>query len=239
MKKFIYCLIAFIFVTAFYLCFSKVNNSMQTSAGVDDALTVIIDAGHGGEDGGAVGKSGSYEKDINLDFAFKVNDYLSLFGIQTYMVRTEDRSVGDNTLPTIRQRKASDIHARAALMELFPNSIYLSIHQNEFSESYVHGTQVFYSPNSDESRRLATVIQDTVCSLTQPENKKVPKKSGTNIYVLYNATKPACLCECGFVSNYEEEKLLLSQDYQRKFSLALSYGVLNYIISEENNGTEV
>ena len=124
-------------------------------------------------------------------------------------------------------------------MDLFENSIYLSIHQNEFTQSYVHGTQVFYAPNSEESKNLATVIQKTVCSLTQPDNTKVPKESGTNIYVLYNATKPACLCECGFVSNPEEEKLLLSEDYQRKFSLALSFSVLNYLITEENNGTEV
>ena len=87
--------------------------------------------------------------------------------------------------------------------------------------------------------QLASLIQKTVCGLTQPDNTKVPKESGTNIYVLYNATKPACLCECGFVSNPDEEKLLLSEDYQRKFSLALSYSVLNYLISEENNGTEV
>lgn len=240
MKKYICYLSVLLLVSIFSFSVSKVNRAMQTSAKfANKETTVIIDAGHGGEDGGAVGKSGSFEKDINLDFALKVNEYLTLFGVDTYMVRIEDRSIGDNSLPTIRQRKVSDIHARTALMDLFPNSIYLSIHQNEFSESYVHGTQVFYSPNSDESKELATVIQKTVCDLTQPQNTKLPKKSGTNIYVLYNATKPACLCECGFVSNYEEEKLLLSENYQRKFSLALSYGVLNYLTSEENNGTEV
>lgn len=240
MKKKLVAVISALIIISFSLNIIKVGNSVkQSSAAVSDELTVILDAGHGGEDGGAIGKSGSFEKDINLQFTLKVNDYLSLLGISTYMVRTEDRSVGDNSLPTIRERKVSDIRARAALMELFDNSIYLSIHQNEFSQSYVHGTQMFYAPNSEESKTLANIIQKTVCSLTQPENTKVPKESGTNIYVLYNATKPACLCECGFVSNPEEEKLLLSEDYQRKFSLALSYGVLNYLISEENNGTEV
>ncbi len=240
MNKKLAVIVSVLIVTSFALNIFTVSKSVkQVSASVSDAVTVIVDAGHGGEDGGAIGKSGSLEKDINLQFALKVNDYLSFFGINTYMVRTEDRSVGDITLPTIRERKVSDIRARAALMDLFENSIYLSIHQNEFTQSYVHGTQVFYAPNSEESKNLATVIQKTVCSLTQPDNTKVPKESGTNIYVLYNATKPACLCECGFVSNPEEEKLLLSEDYQRKFSLALSFSVLNYLITEENNGTEV
>lgn len=238
-KKLVF-IVSVLIVASFSLNIFTVSKSVkQASASVSDAVTVIVDAGHGGEDGGAIGKSGSLEKDINLQFALKVNDYLSFFGINTYMVRTEDRSVGDITLPTIRERKVSDIRARAALMDLFENSIYLSIHQNEFTQSYVHGTQVFYAPNSEESKNLATVIQKTVCSLTQPDNTKVPKESGTSIYVLYNATKPACLCECGFVSNPEEEKLLLSEDYQRKFSLALSFSVLNYLITEENNGTEV
>ncbi len=240
MKKYIAILLSGLIAATFFLGLVHIDNSAKrTAAGISNPVTVIVDAGHGGEDGGAIGKSGSFEKDINLQFALKVNEYLSFFGINTYMVRTDDRSIGDNSLPTIRERKVSDIRARAALMEDFENSIYLSIHQNEFSQSYVHGTQVFYSPNSDESKQLATVIQNTVCELTQPDNTKVPKESGTNIYILYNATTTACLCECGFVSNNEEEKLLLSEDYQRKFSLALSYGVLNYIISEENNGTEV
>lgn len=240
MNKKLIVVVSVLIVASFSLNIFTVHNAVtKASANVNNAVTVIVDAGHGGEDGGAIGKSGSFEKDINLQFALKVNDYLSLFGINTYMVRTEDRSVGDTSLPTIRERKVSDIRARAALMDLFENSIYLSIHQNEFSQSYVHGTQVFYAPNSEGSKQLAEIIQKTVCSLTQPQNTKVPKESGTNIYVLYNATKPACLCECGFVSNPDEEKLLLSEDYQRKFSLALSYSVLNYLNSEENNGTEV
>lgn len=240
MNKKLIVVVSVLIVASFSLNIFTVHNAVtKASANVNNAVTVIVDAGHGGEDGGAIGKSGSFEKDINLQFSLKVNDYLSLFGINTYMVRTEDRSVGDTSLPTIRERKVSDIRARAALMDLFENSIYLSIHQNEFSQSYVHGTQVFYAPNSEESKQLAEIIQKTLCSLTQPQNTKVPKESGTNIYVLYNATKPACLCECGFVSNPDEEKLLLSEDYQRKFSLALSYSVLNYLNSEENNGTEV
>ena len=241
MKKILAISVSVLIAIAFSLNVIKIDKlTNQTSAEASDsAFTVIVDAGHGGEDGGAIGKSGALEKDVNLQFALKVNEYLSFFGINTYMVRTEDKSIGDESLSTIHERKVSDIRARLALMDMFENSIYLSIHQNEFTQSYVHGTQVFYSPNSEESKRLATVIQKTVCSLTQPDNTKVPKESGTNIYVLYNATKPACLCECGFMSNPEEEKLLLSEDYQRKFSLALSFSVLNYLIAEENNGTEV
>lgn len=239
MKKIYPFAILLLIISIFSANIVVVKNVKLTSANTFSTPTIIIDAGHGGEDGGAIGKSGSYEKDINLGFALKVNEYLSLFGINTYMVRTEDIAIGDNSLSTIRERKVSDIRARTKLMEDIPNSIYLSIHQNEFNEGYVHGTQVFYSPNNADSKVLAEMIQSTVCELTQPDNQKIPKASGTNIYVLYNATRPACLCECGFVSNYEEEKQLLSDNYQRKFSLALSYSVLNYLIMEENNGTEV
>lgn len=239
MNKYISILSLALIALVFSFCIFKVDKTKMASAAQNKQTTVIVDAGHGGEDGGAIGKSGSFEKDINLAFALKTNDYLTLFGIPTYMVRTEDVAIGDNSLPTIRKRKISDIHARTALMDFIDNSIYLSIHQNEFSQSYVHGTQVFYSPNSIESKDFANTIQSTICELTQPNNTKISKESGTNIYVLYNATRPACLCECGFISNYDEEKLLLSEDYQNKFSLALSYGVLRYINLEENNGTEV
>lgn len=199
---------------------------------------IIIDAGHGGEDGGAVGVDGTYEKDINLQISLKLNDILSVFGYKTHLIRTTDTAIhtsGD----TIRERKVSDIHNRANTMNLYENCIYLSIHQNKFSDGRIWGTQTFYSTNFDESKEIAQFIQNAVTNQLQPENKRQIKKSGTDIYVLYNATKPAVMVECGFVSNQNELNQLKNNAYQSAMALSIATGIINYNISEVKNGSEV
>lgn len=206
---------------------------------INDTLPVIIiDAGHGGEDGGAVAVDGTYEKDINLQIALKINDILSIFGYKTHLIRTTDTAIhtsGDS----IRERKVSDIHNRAATMNLYENCIYLSIHQNKYEDSRIWGAQTFYSANFDESREIAQFIQNAVSSQLQPNNKRQIKKSGTDIYVLYNATKPAVMVECGFVSNQNELNQLKDSSYQNNMSLAIATGIINYNISEVQNGSKV
>ena len=204
----------------------------------DELPVIIIDAGHGGEDGGAIGVDGTYEKDVNLEISLKLNDVLSIFGYKTHLIRTTDSAIhteGD----TIRQRKVSDIHNRTATMDLYENCIYLSIHQNKYSDGRIWGTQTFYSANCDESREIAGLIQNAVKSQIQPNNKRQIKKSGTDIYVLYNATKPAVMVECGFVSNPHELSQLKNNEYQCNMALSIATGILNYNISEVKNGSEV
>lgn len=204
----------------------------------DELPVIIIDAGHGGEDGGAIGVDGTYEKDVNLEISLKLNDILSIFGYKTHLIRTTDSAIhtqGD----TIRQRKVSDIHNRTATMDLYENCIYLSIHQNKYSDGRIWGTQTFYSANCDESRKIAQLIQNAVKSQIQPNNKRQIKKSGTDIYVLYNATKPAVMVECGFVSNPHELSRLKNNEYQCNMALSIATGILNYNISEVKNGSEV
>ena len=204
----------------------------------DELPVIIIDAGHGGEDGGAIGVDGTYEKDVNLEISLKLNDVLSIFGYKTHLIRTTDSAIhteGD----TIRQRKVSDIHNRTATMDLYENCIYLSIHQNKYSDGRIWGTQTFYSANCNESREIAGLIQNAVKSQIQPNNKRQIKKSGTDIYVLYNATKPAVMVECGFVSNPHELSQLKNNEYQCNMALSIATGILNYNISEVKNGSEV
>lgn len=211
----------------------------SSNAIVNSTLPVIIiDAGHGGEDGGAVAVDGTYEKDINLQIALKINDILSIFGYKTHLIRTTDTAIhtsGDS----IRQRKISDIHNRADTMNLYENCIYLSIHQNKYEDSRIWGAQTFYSANFDESREIAQFIQNAVSSQLQPNNKRQIKKSGTDIYVLYNATKPAVMVECGFVSNQNELNQLKDSSYQNNMALSIATGIINYNISEVQNGSEV
>ena len=212
----------------------------NSDAIIDNNLpTIIIDAGHGGEDGGAIGTDGTNEKNINLEIALKLNEILTVMGYKTHMVRTNDISIHNQDADTIRERKASDLRNRVAIMDKYENCLYISIHQNKYEDSSIWGAQTFYSPNIEKSKTLAQFIQNSIATELQPDNKRQIKKSGTSIYVLYNATKPAVMVECGFISNHKELSQLKSKEYQSKMAFSIMSGIINYNISEVTNGTEV
>ena len=208
---------------------------IQTVAPQATAIpTVIIDAGHGGPDGGTCGRDGTLEKDLNLPIAKKLNEILSSLGIKTVMVRTQDISIHDESAKTIRQKKISDIHNRLKLIEDTPDCIFVSIHQNHYAVEKYYGTQVFYSPNDALSEVLADNLQQTVAGLIQPDNTRTIKKCGTDIYLLYHASVPAVMVECGFISNEKELALLKTDEYQNKLAFSIAMGILNYIsVTEE------
>lgn len=193
--------------------------------------TVIVDAGHGGEDGGAVGIDGTNEKDINLDIALKLEKILSFYGFNVIMTRTQDVMTCDEGLSTLRERKVSDIHNRFALIEANPDAIFVSVHQNKFDDPNQNGTQVFYSGNNEKSKLLAENIQATVVSALQPSNKRVVKRSGSGIYLLYHAQAPAVLVECGFISNLDEVKRLNDDSYRMKTAILIADGILKYYMN--------
>ena len=200
---------------------------------------IIIDAGHGGEDGGAVVQDNILEKDINLTIAQKTNEIISLFGFTTFMIRETDRLIYDSESTTLRQKKNSDLRNRLNVMNNFQDALFVSIHQNKYENSRVWGAQTFYSPNDEKSPILAEFIQGSIITLLQNNNKRVIKEIGTNVFVIYNATKPAVMIECGFISNNDELLRLKDDSYQNKMSFSISYGILNYYISEVKNGSEV
>ncbi len=203
----------------------SVNNSVNKSTPV-----VIIDAGHGGFDGGASSSDGTVEKDINLKIALYVDEYLQLMGYKTILTRESDISLEDDGLTTIRAKKTSDIHNRFGLMEDFDNSVFISIHQNYYPQEKYSGMQVFYSPhNATQSTLLAESIQETTVDFLQPHNTRQIKPCTTSVYLIYNAIRPAVLVECGFLSNYEEANLLKTDDYQRKIAFSIATGIINYI----------
>lgn len=221
----IVCFVFLIIVAKF-----KNDKALSSSNNVDERYkTVIIDAGHGGEDGGAIGCDGTIEKGINLKISKKLEKALRMMGYNVIMTRSKDKLIYDaDVARTIRQKKVSDIHNRADLVNSTPNCILISIHQNEFQSPNVRGTQVFYSPNNEESKVLAHSIQSTVQDLLQPNNKRFIKKSGTNIYMLYYAKNPAVMVECGFLSNYDECQRLKNDEYQNKLTFSIMCGILNY-----------
>lgn len=191
--------------------------------------TVIVDAGHGGDDGGAIGIDGTVEKDINLDIALKLEKILKFYGFNVIMTRTQDVMTCDDGLDSLRKRKISDIHNRFELMRKNPDAIFISVHQNKFKDSSQHGTQVFYSGNDERSKELAEAIQTSVTLTLQRKNDRVVKKSGSGIYLLYHAKIPAVLVECGFISNSDEVKKLKDESYRMKLAILIADGLLKYL----------
>ena len=195
--------------------------------------TIVIDAGHGGEDGGATGLSAQPEKVINLAISKDLQQLLTAAGYRVVMTRTSDISLSD-PLNTIRERKISDIHNRMKLINAQGNCIFVSIHQNFFEQSQYHGTQVFYSKNDMESKELAESIRGQVVGLLQKDNTRAVKPATSSIYLLWNAKMPAVLVECGFLSNSSEAQQLNQDAYQRRMAFAIYCGLLSYCNAESS-----
>lgn len=195
--------------------------------------TVIIDAGHGGPDGGTSADDGTLEKDLNLQIADKLNIILKSMGINTVMIRTEDISIHDESAETIREKKVSDIKNRLAVMNETENSVFVSIHQNHYSKPQYDGTQVFFSKNHPDSQSLANSIRHSVITEMQKDNSREIKQSGSDIYLLYHAQIPAVMVECGFLSNFEETQKLKNESYQRKLAFLIALGILDFINNTE------
>ena len=237
MKNMICILLTFIIILL-SVVFCEIENTSSKNILNIDIPVIIIDAGHGGEDGGAVAQDGTLEKNINLDISLKLNDIMSVFGYNTRLIRKTDTSIHTSG-ETIRQRKVSDIKNRFAIINEYDRCLYISIHQNKFNDISVHGAQTFFSPNNEESKELADYIQKSISNHLQPNNKRTIKKSGTDIYLLYNATRPTVMVECGFISNQKELSNLINEEYQEKMAISISVGIINYNISEVKNGSEI
>lgn len=205
----------------------------DVSSGVPEYNTVIIDAGHGGVDGGTSSDDGILEKELNLQIALKVNEFLKSMGINTVMTRTKDVSIHDNSATTIREKKVSDIRNRLKIINETKNSVFVSIHQNHFSQEKYHGTQIFYSKNNPESSSLADAVRQSVISVLQPDNSREIKQSGSEIYLLYHAESPSVMIECGFLSNKEETEKLKDDEYQNKLAFLISLGIMDFINNTE------
>lgn len=194
--------------------------STQTST----APIVVIDAGHGGEDGGAISVTGVRESTLNLEISQRLNDLLHFLGVQTKMIRTEDISVYTEG-ETIAQKKVSDIHNRVAMVEQTPNAVLVSIHQNQFPESQYRGAQVFYAGGSQE---LAELLQRELAAQVDPKNHRECKQA-KGIYLLEHISCPAVLIECGFLSNPAEEALLRDEAYQKKLASVIACTLVSHL----------
>ena len=216
---------------AFLLCMTLLcgtlyrcqNESRQASASFP---TIVLDAGHGGEDGGASDAKGRCEKDLNLAVAKKVRDYLAENGVSVILTREDDRMLYDKSPNASGSKKRRDLEGRIAVCSKVENPVFVSIHMNAFPQTQYHGLQVWYGTKSDSSKPLAEAIQSQIKSNLQPENERAVKAATSAIFLLSNLDCPAVLVECGFLSNPEEAELLQSDDYQSALAKEISIAIL-------------
>lgn len=193
---------------------------------------VIIDAGHGGEDCGAIGKNGCFEKDINLSMSKKLSSILSGIGIKNILTRNSDILLYDKNSDYIGQKKHLDMQERLKIVNSYQNVIFVSVHQNAFPEEKYSGFQIYFSPNSQSSQIIAQKLEEAVRLQIQPSNKRKAKSSAGNIYLLDRLECPAVLLECGFLSNPNECELLCSEEYQNRMCAVIASCLENFIAAQ-------
>ena len=199
-------------------------NSDQINIG----QVIIIDAGHGGEDPGAIGINGKYEKDLNLQIALVIGEELKSRGYTVVYTRTQDKMLYLPEENIKGMRKISDLKNRCKLTEEYENGILVSIHMNSYGASKYSGLQVYYMDGNEESALLATKIQQSVKNSLQPNNKR-QIKGGKDMYILEHSNLNAVLIECGFLTNAEECEKLSQKEYQKELSFAIIYGIIEYM----------
>lgn len=181
---------------------------------------LVLDAGHGGEDGGAVSRTGVPESGINLAIVQKLDQLLGFYGVAPVLLRNSDISLHDPSASTLREKKVSDLHNRVTAIEATENAVLISIHQNTFPDPTGHGAQVFFRSGED-SRTLALLVQDSL-RLLDLSNKRVPAQIPDSVYLMKHITCPAVLVECGFLSNVGEEEHLRNGGYQIQLALCVA-----------------
>ena len=214
----------------------SIRMSKEETARIADAQTaaavplpvIVIDPGHGGEDGGAVAADGTCEKDINLYIAKCVYGILTSAGFECTLTRSGDVMLSDAAGST---RKMRDLRQRVQATE-GKDCIFVSIHQNKFPQQSCRGTQVYYSGNDPGSEALARTVADSVKKYLQPDNKREIKRAGAEIFVLDRCTVPAILIECGFLSNPEEFEKLKTEEYKKTLACTIAASVASYVTSE-------
>ena len=220
-------------VLALSFVLARGNYALSASGNValpdNGGRVLLIDPGHGGFDGGAVGVNGTIEKDVNLSISLKLRDILTDAGFTVVMTRDTDCALNDSEDTTIRRRKISEMRNRLNLTKLYPDSVLVSVHQNKLTESSrVRGAQIFYSPNQPDSKVLAGYIQDEFNGCIQPDKPRETVKTGKNLYLFYHEQNVAVLCECGFLSNPDEEALLCTEAYQYKVAYCIFRGIMKW-----------
>lgn len=221
---------------AFSLFLRDAEEPVPAAAAARPAQVLIIDAGHGGEDGGASSQSGLAESGVNLDIALRLRALAVLCGVEPVMTRTAQEIGYPPDAGTTAKRKAADQHTREALINSYPDGVLISIHQNCFPDPRPSGCQVLYAA-SDGSRELGELTHANLCAALCPDNRRVAAPAAEDIYLMRTARCTAILVECGFLSNREEAEKLATPEYQIRISAALLASYLQYAARPGNGAT--
>ena len=206
----------------------KGNNTKEIdvfSSNIEPTYTIIVDAGHGEPDGGAVSKGGVAEAGLNLEIALMLEETLDSYGYNVIMTRNSENNIADSDKQTpIRTMKVSDINNRIKIVNENAADMLISIHMNNFQDSKYYGWQTFYKKNSEESKIIAENIQKGISNNIERENDRVALPIN-NIKLIDNSNIPAVIVECGFLSNEEDLRLLLTNEYKQQIVDGIVEGV--------------
>ncbi len=227
---FLFCLLFSVYGQVAFFIFDNAESgreNAEASSDISEKL-ILLDAGHGGEDGGTVGVNGVYEKTLNLEMSAALEVYLRFAGFEVVQTRTEDVLLYDKTADFKGRKKMLDLAERLRIAEELLPDLFISIHMNAFPDGKYSGLTVYYSPNDEQSRVAAEEMRTSVINLLQPGNNRELKRAGSNIYLLNRLDTPSVLVECGFLSNDAECELLCTKEYRNKLSFVLFSSVSSF-----------
>lgn len=189
--------------------------------------TIVLDAGHGTPDEGAQNNEGMTEAKVNLEIVYKTKKLLEECGAKVILTRSDENAIYDENAKTIGQKKVSDIKNRVKIGNESSADIFVSIHLNKISDTRCKGWQTFYNIRNENSKKLATSIQNSLNDTIKIENKRKPQKL-TDVYIMKNVEIPITIVECGFLSNKEDANLLKTNEYQEKLAWGIYGGIMKY-----------
>ena len=225
----IFCIISALISLIFILPMAHFEIPLASEkAGMISSVTIVLDAGHGGEDGGCEG-NGLIEKDLNLDITMRVASLLRGQGVNVVLTREVDELLYDKSSDYDGKKKYQDVRRRLEIAQNQENPVLVSIHMNYFAQTQYSGLQVWYSKFDTRSRLLANLIQNNVKTVLQPNNNRKTKEATSSIFLLDNATFPAILIECGFLSNPNEARALSDENYRQKLAEIIFNSIMTYI----------
>lgn len=204
-------------------------SAIETNTSSSHSKRIVIDAGHGGEDGGAVGVNGALEKDLNLSLSEVLGNILIFSGYEVIQTRTEDKLLYDPNSDYRGQKKVLDLKGRLQIAQNLNPDIFIGIHMNAFPVQKYSGLSVYYSNNDPDSKLAAEIISADIKNSLQPQNTRQIKAANSSIYILNRITCPAVLVECGFLSNPEECQKLSDYEYRRELSLSFYSSLVSFL----------
>jgi N-acetylmuramoyl-L-alanine amidase len=224
-KKYTSTIMALLLLCSMALLSREAAQYASSRSLLQKGYTVVIDSGHGGNDPGKIAADGTLEKDLNLAVALKLQTYLEAADINVVMTRTTDAGLYDENSSN---KKAQDMKNRVSLMNDCNADVVVSIHQNSYSDSAIHGAQVFYYTTSTAGKELAHILQESLTTNLDSANHR-KEKANDNYYLLKKVQSPIVIVECGFLSNPSEAALLSSAGYQDQIAWILHMGILQYL----------